>query len=121
MVSLKSYKEFEEATLESATEHAQYLYNKFEDGDGSDMLIKYKSNDSKTVTQYELLKVWHMLKGSGIDLHYTVRKIDHTSCRVTLILMWLDECDGCSTSTEEDPLEDASPESSNPPLTQSDL
>jgi hypothetical protein len=65
------YDEWENDRNIKALEWAQDLLNDFNDQIYS---ASYTCNQIKPILQYTLIKVWHILYGSGIVMVYTIKK-----------------------------------------------
>jgi hypothetical protein len=65
------YDEWENNRNTKALEWAQDLLNDFNDQIYS---ASYKCNQSKPILEYTLMKVWHILRGSGIFMVHTLKK-----------------------------------------------
>lgn len=72
----ESYLKWEAECIICAENEAQDLIDSFNETEDDDGLLcsSYTSTQSKQVKLYTLMKVWHILNGSGLFMDYTVHK-----------------------------------------------
>ena len=83
-LSLKSYAHFDAWTNAKAIEYAQGLIKCYNKGEFN---YAYTTNQTKPVEEYIMMKVWHILSGSGIIFTHTIRKVKEPSDRIRVRIM----------------------------------
>ena len=78
-----NYEEWEKDRIQNAMDKAAQLIDDYKNGYIS---FCYTTTQSKTVHEYELLKVWHILDSSNIFMDYKISKLKD-KCRVQIDLM----------------------------------
>jgi len=76
------YDEWENNRNAKALEWAQELIDEY---NNSEMYHQYKCNQTKSVLEYTLMKVWHILDSSGIFMVYKINK-KNNQCIVNIRL-----------------------------------
>lgn len=71
-LSLKGYAEFDAGVTKKAIEDAEELITCYNRGEYN---YSYTTNQTKPVEDYKLMKVWHIMSGSGIFFTHTVTKV----------------------------------------------
>ena len=82
ILNTTQYDEWENNRNTKALEWAQELIDEF---NNTEMYHKYTCNQTKSVLEYTLMKVWHILNSSGIFMVHNIKK-KGTKCIVTISL-----------------------------------
>jgi hypothetical protein len=70
-LSVKGYAKFDADNSKRAIEDAQELIAHYNRGE---FVYVYTTNQSKPVEEYKLMKVWHIMSGSGIFFDHKITK-----------------------------------------------
>ena len=114
---LKNYTKFDKGVEASAIIQAKKLIDDYEaflgeqdDASPPAMRLIYTTDQSKVVEEYTLLKVWHILHGSGFFLDYKIFQLkDRVRVVLNIEVSEIDDSDDDSddsddSNDEEDPI-----------------
>ena len=121
-ISFKGYSKFDASVSKYAIKDAQELIDHYNRGEFN---YVYTTNQTKPVEEYKIMKVWHILSGSGIFFSHDIRKVrkDPQRIRVSIQMSqqvkeyWDSDSDDGYTSDDDEPTPKS--EIATPPLEQS--